>query len=331
MSEKVTRSFYLKKAVITVADSSGQQPKTLKEYLKMVFDTYPKADSRKYRLDEDSERFRVMNDWKFLGSRKDVCAASVFAFTMYANQNAVELLSPDSNSFPITQLAPIRDEKSHQEFVEGLVWFAALGNYVAVMTNQAVTFSALEEYLSWIIGRACGCTVLVSLDEPKRLTLRECEMSQARRIVISNNIDVTPTERKLEDGKPTYHASGRGWNVLKAVYRALGKLPPRLPLDNENSLAQIDVDVIISARRFKSGTGRLSDAVERFANSFKDVENPPVAIEFSDGRKVSIDEYRVKKTFQIEAENKIPKAASVCALLDDWLRTQVGIINTATV
>lgn len=240
MSEKVTRSFYLKKAVITVADPSGQQTRTLKEYLDRIFRVYPKADSRKYRLGEDSDRFRVMNNWKFLGSRKDVCAASVFAFTMNANQNAVEL-SSDSDSFPISQLAPTRDDKLHQEFVEGIVWFAALGDYMAVMTNQSVTFTALEEYLSWIIGRVCGCTVSVSLDEPTRLSIRDCEMSQAKRIVINNGIDVTPTERDNERGKSTYKASGRGWNVLKAVYNALGIAPPKLPLDNENALAQVDI------------------------------------------------------------------------------------------
>lgn len=330
MSEKVTRSFYLKKAVITKAKSSGEPVKTLKEYLEMVFATYPKADSRKYQLDADSERYRVMNDWKFLGAAKDVCAASVFAFTMNANQNAVEL-SSDLESFPISQLAPIRDKKKHQEFVEGLVWFAALDNYMAIMTNQAVSFSALEEYLQWIIGRVCGESVAVSLAEPKRIDFRECDMSQAKRIVISNSIDVKPAERQADTKKQAYHASGRGWNVLKAIYKALGKNPPRLPLHNENALAQIDVDVIISARRFKSGTGRLPDAVERLADSFKDVPNPPIAIEFTDGRKVSLEEYRVKKTFQIESDNKIPKVTSVCALLNEWLRTQVGLINSATV
>ncbi len=330
MSEKVTRSFYLKKAVITKAKSSGEPVKTLKEYLDMVFAKYPKAASRKYQLDADSDRYRVMNDWKFLGTEKDVCAASVFAFTMNANQNAVEI-SSDLESFPISQLAPIRDKKRHQEFVEGLVWFAALGNYVAVMTNQAVSFTALEEYLQWIIGRVCGELVAVALVEPKRIGLRECDMSQAKRIVISSGIDVTPTERQSDVKKQAFHASGRGWNILKAIYGAFGKRPPRFPLDNENALAQIDVDVVISARRFKSGTGRLPDAVERLADSFKDIPDPPIAIEFADGRKVSLEEYRVKKTFQIESDNKIPNAASVCALLNEWLRTQVGIINSATV
>lgn len=330
MREKVTRSFYLKKVLITMAKTSGEKVKTLTEYLKMVFEAYPKADSRKYKLDADSERYRVMNDWRFLGAAKDVCAASVFAFTMNANQNAVEL-SSELASFPISQLAPTRDKKKHQEFVEGLVWFAALDNYIAIMTNQTVSFSALEEYLQWIIGRVCGELVTVSLVEPKRIDLRECDMSQAKRIVISNSIDVTPIERHSDAKKQAFHASGRGWNVLKAIYKALGKHPPRLPLNNENALAQIDVDVIVSARRFKSGTGRLPDAVERLADSFKDVQNPPIAIEFSDGRKVSLEEYRVKKTFQIESDNKIPRVASVCTLLDAWLRTQVGIINSATV
>ena len=104
-----------------------------------------------------------------------------------------------------------------------------------------------------------------------------------------------------------------------------------MPIESENALDLIDVDVVISAHRAKSEPGRMADAIERMANTFKDVPNAPVRVKFSDGREVSLDEYRVKKTFQIEADNKIPRAASVCALLDSWLRAQVGAINSASV
>ena len=327
--EKVTRNFYLKKAVITKVVDNGVQPKTLKEYLEEVFTKYENADERKYKLDENSERFRVMNDWKFLGAQKDVCAASIFAFTLNANQNAV-ILKPGEKSFPITVLAPQRDKKLHQEFVEGLVWFAALGNYVAVMTNQSVSFSMLQEYLSWIISRACGETVDISLAEPKHLSLKNCDMSNAKRIVISNDITVEPSAPKRDSAKQSFHASGRGWKILQAIYKAFDKKPPTLHLTNENALDQIDIDVIISARRFRAGTGHLANAVEKLADSFKDIENPPIGIEFSDGRRVSLEEYRVKKTYQIDADNKIPRAESVCTLLDGWLRSQVAMIEMAT-
>lgn len=332
MSEKVSRSFYLKKAVITKAVNSGENTKTLKEYLEDVFQKYPKADERRYKLDSNSERFRVMNDWIFLGQTKDVCAASIFAFTLNANQNAVTL-KRDEKSYPIAVLAPKRNSKLHQEFVEGLVWFAALDNYVAIMTNQMVSFSMLQEYLSWIIRRTCGETVSISLAEPRHVNLSNCDMANASKIIISNNIEVeaSHSHSASDARRTTFQASGRGWNVLKAIYKAFDKKPPKLPLMNENALDQIDVDVIIRARRFKSGTGRLGDAIERLANSFKDVPNPPIGIEFSDGRKISLEEYRVKKTFQIDAVNKIPVPECVCKLLDEWLRTQVGLIESAGV
>ena len=330
MSEKVTRCFYLKKAVITKDTSDGIMPKTLKAYMEQVFSKYPKADSRKHRLSEDSDRFRVMNDWEFLGSKKDVCAASIFAFTMNANQNAVEL-APNCNSFPISQLAPNRNDKQHQEFVEGLVWFAVLGNYMAIMTNQAVSFSVLEDYLSWIITKACEYTVSVSIEEPQRVSLRNCDMSNASKIVISNGMSVEPVQRNNDKGRKILRAAGHGWKVFTAICNVLNCKPPRLPIESENALDLIDVDVVISAHRAKSEPGRMADAIERMANTFKDVPNAPVRVKFSDGREVSLDEYRVKKTFQIEADNKIPRAASVCALLDSWLRAQVGAINSASI
>lgn len=332
MSEKVSRSFYLKKAIITKVVNNGEEPKTLYEYLKMVFERFSKADERKYKIDESSDHFRVMNDWVFLGAQKDVCAASIFAFTLNANQNAVTLTA-NEKSFPIAMLAPQRDDSLHQEFVEGLVWFAVHENYMAVMTNQMVSFSMLQEYLSWIVTRACRETVSISLAEPRHVNLSNCDMANASKIIISNNIEVeaSHSHSASDARRTTFQASGRGWNVLKAIYKAFDKKPPKLPLMNENALDQIDVDVIIRARRFKSGTGRLGDAIERLANSFKDVPNPPIGIEFSDGRKISLEEYRVKKTFQIDAVNKIPVPECVCKLLDEWLRTQVGLIESAGV
>ena len=68
----------------------------------------------------------------------------------------------------------------------------------------------------------------------------------------------------------------------------------------------------------------------QFANAFKDVENPPVDIEFSDGRRLSLSEYRIKKAFQVESRNKIPIVEDVCTILVSWLRQQIGLQNLAT-
>lgn len=53
-------------------------------------------------------------------------------------------------------------------------------------------------------------------------------------------------------------------------------------------------------------------------------------IEFSDGRRLSLSEYRIKKAFQVESRNKIPIVEDVCTILVSWLRQQIGLQNLAT-
>lgn len=329
MVSKVSRSCYLKKVVITRTSNSNTPRKTLCEYLKDVFTRFHKANDRKLQLKEDEERYRVMNDWKFLGEEEDVCAASIFAFTYNANQNAA-VLSSNDDSFPIEVLAPRRDPEHHQEFVEGLAWFATSKDHIAIMAAQTVSFTAIEEYLGWIIGRLLGETVSVAFVEPQHISLQNCTMDNVRRIKLRSGIDVKESFGS-DRSRRSFKASGRGWDVIKAVFGAFNKRPPRLPLASEDALDQIDIDVILSAHRTQSKPGRLNDALDRFADSFKDIEDPPVDIEFKDGRIVSLTEYRVKKIFQVEAENSIMKPDAVCEILHQWLISHLANINLATV
>lgn len=328
MPEKVSRSCYLKKVVITRLSNPGATSKSLCEYLKTVFTQYPKANDRKLQLSEDKDRYRVMNDWKFLGEQQDMCAASIFAFTLNANQNAA-VLSSDDASFPIEVLAPRRDPDHHQEFVEGLAWFATTMDYIAIMAAQTVSFTAIEEYLSWIIGDLLNETVIISFTEPQHISLQNCTMDNVSRISLRSGIDVKESFGQNRSRR-SFKASGRGWKILEAVFDAFNKRPPRLPLAAEDALEQVDIDVIISTHRTQAKPGRLNDALNRVADAFKDLDDPPVDIEFKDGRKISLTEYRVKKTFQIESENKIMKPEAVCDILYSWLKSQIATLNLAS-
>lgn len=328
MSEKISRSCYLKKVVITRTGNRNAPRKTLCEYLKEVFVRFHKANDRKLQLDEDEDRYRVMNDWRFLGEHEEMCAASIFAFTYNANQNAA-VLSSDDDSFPIEVLAPQREPEHHQEFVDGLAWFATSKDHIAIMAAQSVSFTAIEEYLGWIIGRLLGETVSISFTEPQHVDIQNCSMDNVKRISLRSGIDVKESFNS-DRSRRSFKASGRGWEVVKAVFGAFNKRPPRLPLSGEDALDQIDIDVVLSAHRTQAKPGRLNDALDRFADSFKDIDDPPVDIEFKDGRKISLTEYRVKKTFQVESENKIMKPDAVCEQLYNWLTSHLANINLAT-
>lgn len=329
MSEKVARTCHLKKVVITLSKDTGERVKTLREYLDDVFEKYPNASNRKLQLDEDSDTFRVMNDWKFIGDGNSrICLASIFSYTLYANQNAV-VLRDDKPSYPIEMLAPDRSPKHYQEFIEGLAWFATTGDYIAVMAAQTVSFSAIEDYLGWILSSLIGTYTHVQFVEPYHMRLKDCDMTNAKKLVIHGGIDVSEVEGN-DGGGHAFSASGNGWSVVSAIFGAFNIAPPKFKFLGPDALDQVDVKVVISTHRTKSSPAMIHDAVSQFANAFKDVENPPVDIEFSDGRRLSLSEYRIKKAFQVESRNKIPIVEDVCTILVSWLRQQIGLQNLAT-
>lgn len=327
MSEKVTRTFVLKKAVVT-GDSH-----TLFELLKASVEKFNKAKERQMEPEADTDRIRLLNDWIFLGESEEVCAASFFAFTINENKNAV-VIGNNQKSFPIEVLAPKRSAKHHQEFIAGLSWFAVKENYIAVMTSQTFTFAAFESYFDWLFTRAFEKTVSVRFVDPSNPKFRDCDMSSVKRLEISNSIEVKHIKKDNEQSqilRKHFAPTGRGWDVLKALYNAMGRKPPSMGATNEHAFDKIDVDVIIKARRPTLADGNQADALERIANAFKDVEDPPIKVVFKDGRELSLSAYRVSKQFNVSAQNKIPIVSEVCRQLDAWLRNQIQYIETAAI
>lgn len=326
MKDKITKTFVLKKAHVT--GDAG----TLHDLIKAAMSKCDNAYDRQMEPEEGADRIRILNDWTFLGREEEVCVASFFSFTMNENKNAV-VLKKEIKSFPIEVLAPQRKVGHHQEFVAGLAWIAVKDNYIAVMTSQSFSFTALEDYFTWLFKKAFGKTVSIVLRDPRQPKFRDCDMSSVKRLEISNSIEVKANAVKARGDQIRKHfiPGGRGWDILRAIYKALGQTPPSMGATNEHAFDKIDVDVIITARRPTIADGNQADALERIANAFKDVEDPPIKAVFKDGRILSLSDYRVSKQFSITAENKIPITKDVCAQLDSWLREQIQNIEMAVV
>lgn len=327
MSETVSKTFVFKKAVIT-GDSQN-----LYDFIKTATTRLNKAQQRQMETEAGADHRRLLNDWVFLGETKDVCAASFFSFTLNENKNAV-VLTGDEKSFPIETLAPSRDSAHHQEFISGLVWIAVKENYIAVMTSQTFTFTALEDYFTWLFSQSLGKTITVQLNDPRSPKFSECDMSSVKRLQISNGLETkihTTTSNNRAVRHQHFSPAGRGWDILKTLYKALGTNPPSMGATNEHAFDNVDIDVIISVRRPTIADGNQPDALERIANAFKDIENPPIKAVFKDGRTISLADYRVSKQFRIPSNNKIPIATEVCNMLNFWLRKQIQNIELANV
>lgn len=297
-----------------------------KDFKTLVAEAYKAtaAVDRRFEIETDSDRYRVLNSLEELGRDKDAWAASVFAFTMDANMNAAEV-SAHGKSYPISVFAPPRDAKKRLEFVEGLIWIAALRDYVAIMANRAISNKVLEEYFSWAIGRHLGSTVSVAFVDPEKPSLRGYDMTKVKSMVIDNNIDIGE-QRKTEKSVGQYAVKGSGWDVLKSVFKSLGREPPDLTLARGETLDRLKVSVIIKAV-MQGNYASSAKIVTKIAEAFRDLDDPPVSFEFSDGRSLKLGDLRIGQTMRVTCINDLPDAYETQKKLEAWLRSQVTAIE----
>lgn len=324
MSERVNRTVTLKK--IYVHPSMGRN---FEQLLAAAYAAKSHARDRRMKLSEDDKQYQILNT---LEESNNILTGSIFSFTEDANQNAVEIKSM-AKSYPIKVFAPPRTSGRRLEFVEGLIYLAAKGNYMAIMSHQHVSPTMIESYLGWLLSSHVGHTVSVLLKDPARPELRNYNMQNAKRIVLHNGIRVAPREQTQEDGNPIrYRADGFGWDAIKKVAAAFGGVPPDLEdLDDEHALDRLKIEVVISTRRIKAIHGARGDAMEVVANAFRDMDNPPVTFEFKDGRKITLSDYRVSCRVSIASKNKIPDEGQAKSMLRGWLKEQILTLNLARV
>lgn len=319
-TEKLPKSFHLKQVVITPAQTAD-----FKSLIVGAWNKLTEARSRSHKVSADSEQYRVMNHLEELGLGNKVAAASVFAFTMNANQNAVEL-QQKVRSFNVSVLAPPRDDKKRLEFIEGLIYLATKKNYIAIMANRAISFKTLEEYLSWLLSKSTGQTLAVSLIDPPKPDLKDYDMNNVTSIVFNGHV-MTEQRRDSGGARTKVQSFGVAREAIDGLFKSLGGTPPVLPAEKAGDLDMLEVSVSVTVKR-RGDYHNAGLAARKIAESMRDLEKtPPVSFGFGDGRKLDVANFRVHCSLRVPCENDIPNAYESMKLLHEWLNQQVTNIE----
>lgn len=314
--EKLAKTFHLKQVVIT-----PKMPSDFKTLLFSAWNTLTDASDRAHKIATDSEHYRVLNDLIEMGIDKSVVSAPVFAFTLNANQNAVTI-QKKVRSFDVSVLAPQRDSKKHQEFVEGLVYVAVKTNFIAIMANKAISFKTLEDYFSWLLTASTGKTVAVSFQDPPKPELKKYNMDDIKSVIFDGRV-MTEEHRSQSGARMKVRTIGVAAQAIKDLIKALGANPIEFAPEKVGDFDNLEVSVVM--RFIKRGNyHNASLAVQKIAETFRDLEPPPpVSFEFGDGRKLDVSSFRVSAVNSVPCENNIPVSYEVTKMLFQWLQKQV--------
>ncbi len=320
MSQKQQKTFHLKVAHIT--------PPQEENFTTLVNGAWQKlttAKQRSYRVNKDSDQYKVLNDLKDMdiSDKSKVISCPLFAFTLDANQNAAEI-SSDAKTYPITVLAPQRDAAKRLEFIEGLVWMCATKNYVAFMANKMITHNVLEEYFSWLFSKLTGKTIAVTFSDPNKPKLKNYNMTNVTRLTLAPpiNLEGSNNKPKNDEEKHCFKFGKRTYDMVQTLLAACGAQMPDLSADGPNDFAQLDLSVILRVIR-RNDYANSAAVVRKIAEAFRDVENPPVKFKFADGRTLDLKELRISRVMSISCINGIPDVKETQQALYRWLMEQI--------
>lgn len=335
MASKKTQSktFHLKEVVITSEDPTG----TFTDLVHGAWTTFTTAKGRSYRVKPDSERHKVLNDLSEMVPVPRHIAGPIFSYTLNANMNAADIRSGARRTYPISVLAPPRDEKRRLEFVEGLVYFCATGNYFAFMANKTITLETLEEYFSWLLTKHVKKTVNVSFRDPPKPELKNYDMAGVKALTFQSPIRVGTTEENKSLSQSSgavlkhefYKTEGPAATLLEKFVSSLGATMPDLGLEKLNDLDQLEICVSLKLKR-KGEYAKSAAAIRKVAEAFRNIEKPPVEFLFKDGRKLNVADLRIAQTMSVPCQNDIPVEKETLVKLHTWMTEQIVRVETET-
>ena len=324
-----------KTCILKIAEMAPPGNADFAAAIEEAFGTMERAADRRLVLDDSPRRYRLLNDFFAPFGTTRSARGSVFAFTENQNLNGV-VLRPNAGSYPMTVLSPPMRGKDRTEFVEGLTWFAAYGNYVAFFTDKAVFPSTLEHYFGWLLSEAArrrtgeDQTIAVQLRDPPRPELAGYDMTGVSSLEFRESVQTSPTavvSRDRRQASGVLKPCGRAFEMLKALMKTFGAQPPRFPEARQpGQLDNLRVEMRVSCLRPQNGGAAVS-AMKRTAERIRDAGAGSVSFRFSDGRTIDASDLAISTQMSISSSGGLPNTSEAVRKLDEWLMKQIEYLS----
>lgn len=211
-------------------------------------------------------------------SRYGMFFGSLVRYEAGSNKHIVTL-DDNATTLSLAQIAPpASKDGKRSEFLDSILYFGVFGNHVVILQSASLRTRELEKHLNWFF-RQCNLfnsEQAVSLDQQLTDEAKDRILNApTKRLKVGAPFDPAAEEVNSEDVQSqnapsapetkriSFHRTGPGWNVLKALGFTEGSIGEQLEQDLNDS-SNLEIKVEISYKHSPKGeTQRLMNGLTK--------------------------------------------------------------------
>jgi hypothetical protein len=339
-SETKSKTIHYKRAVITNSQL------TLQKLLKAAFNSKGKATKAKQRrevLNPDDESCRLINHYK---DYNGMLFGQLIFFEPGRSQVLITL-DDEAEYYEIDSITPdsidkdknnLEDEKTkiRREFIDSMLYFGVLDNYVVLVQSASLRARELEAHLSWLLGTCTEVidrnSALILQDKPSEETITKIEKSPVKSVHLGTPVEARIQENNVIDSKIESNSDksgfakkvkwipcGMGADVIQA---ALGTdWFERLDLDS--SLDEANLQVTLEITYLRKTTSNGQKMLDNIATSLRHIDEADVKIDLHGGGTIRGSDLKLTGSVSVKTNNGIVDESDLYHQLHSWMVTKV--------
>lgn len=312
-----------------------QSDQTLQQLILAAMNQKPLTGDRTETIDPAASSFRVIGGCKEIGSM--VCG-TVLVFERGSYQIVVND-DPSAKSLILAAMQPPQNGTVRQQFVPGVLFFAAFENHVAVVQSTSLRTTGFEQHLAWLLRGQCGLLSkqhgLVLADEPNKKTKDLLRSSSVKALSVGKPFMVPAEENPSDEGVP----GEKDVSKLKPDAGVLSALRSFLPgdgfsdLDLDDTVFDGELEVWLEirypayARSRPENTAKLMDSL---AVALRDQEEESVELELEDGTRVRGKDLKISSQINLVLVDGVPDVDAFHSEMVSWLTNllRTGMVSS---
>ncbi|TLS17953.1 MAG: hypothetical protein FDZ72_11625 [Betaproteobacteria bacterium] len=304
---KIPKALHCKKAVLT------NQPGTLQAVLTASLDSRQQINQRLENVGSShpATRFRVIGQYypvkKALGG---------ILVSYEPGSKAASLINdPSANQMTLDHFsAPTTSAGQAREWVEGMLFFLVIGDYLVFIQSASVRQDQLEEHLGWLLTGTSSNPVVVTLnDKPPSNVEKLIQRHHVKSLVLDGALMSGSTETTA--GRESVKLEGPMLEMLKGALKGHGHGFRW----NDGLEGNLEARLELTFKR--STTEPAQRLLDNVATTLRNLDGVDCELILGNGDKITRDQLRLTTKRNIEAKDGVLSPMSAFDQMYLWIES----------
>lgn len=242
----------------------------------------------------------------------------------YDHTRKLPLVSIGKKGKTLQQRVEPKDEKGNKrDFQEKSLFFAILGNHLAISQTTAFTTEHLEGFLFWLIGdqaKILNKSTFGLQNIPSKQALEKLKDNKVRGVSLKQRV-FSEDDRESRKKKTSYKLESTAG--ILAFLKSLSANSPIIDaLQDSADPGAIDIEIAIAYRSRSEKEGRA--LLNVLANSLGTNESLDTEITLEGGGKISHGELLIRDDLEVQHDGGCLMSDDVLSKLATWLVSQIS-------